>query len=92
MIGNVLRERHTSAVLMYGQAMEFLESAKRLASNDTPALFLACHGLELALKSYLRAKGAPLTKLRAIRHSIIAALNDCVAQGLVTPRKMLGKF
>ena len=89
MKSDATQEQHTPAIVMYRQAMEFLESAKRLDSNDTPALFLACHGLELALKAYLRAKGARLSQLRAIRHSIIAALNDCVAQGLASPPQVV---
>ena len=91
---DALRERHTSALLMWNQGKCFLMAAKYVAegkprergSFDHPAQFLACHGIELVLKSFLRAKGSRLAKLRReIGHSLIEALDRCIATGMEKP-------
>src|SRR5262245_29644966 len=88
------REHHTPPMLMWNQSLSFLKSAAYVDAGpqrerglfDSPAQFLACHGLELALKSYLRAKGYGLRKLRRkVSHSLIEALDRCISKGLDKP-------
>jgi hypothetical protein len=53
-----------------------------------PALHLAGHSIELALKSHLRAKGHSLSDLSRIRHSLMGALDACKLLGIEAPSEM----
>lgn len=49
---------------------------------SSPAYYLLGHGLEAALKAYLRCGGRPLNSLRAIGHDLSKALQEAVDGGL----------
>ena len=79
------REAHTDSMLMWHEATTFIAAAVAIPHYRTPRLHLAAHGIELALKSHLRATGYTLDQLQRIRHSLVTALNRCVALGMVEP-------
>ena len=63
----------------------FIQAANEIPHYRTQRLHLAAHGIELALKSFLRAKGYTLDKLRALGHSLRAAVRDCKKHGMTPP-------
>jgi hypothetical protein len=78
------RETHTGPMFMWQQAKDFLLAARKLG-DGLPATFLGCHGIELALKSYLRAHGMKIAELQRINHSLLRGLNQCVQRGMDEP-------
>ena len=48
-----------------------------------PTYYLLCHGIELALKSYLAASGVSEDALRKLRHDLKRALRDAQRRGFV---------
>lgn len=85
MLPDSILERHTSAVRMWNDARDFLRAAKTLGAETLPGLYCGCHGIELALKSYLRAHNTHLRDLRRLKHSLLDALDKAVAAGLDPP-------
>ena len=68
----------TSAFDLWRHGDRFLSAARKLGTDHLPALYLACHATELALKSHLRANGYAMSDLasREIGHRIGVALSD----------------
>jgi hypothetical protein len=80
-------ERRTTAIGLCLQAESFLQAADYIwkASKsgelsirfDSPAVFLLSHGIELALKAWLRKSGKTLKNLSAIGHDLSKACQHC---------------
>jgi len=68
-----------------GAASQFLYAAKKLGSDHVPARYLACHGIELALKAHLPSRGYTLDQLINIRHSIDRALASAKSTRMKQP-------
>jgi hypothetical protein len=79
------REAHTSCMLMWQEAAGFVKAAGEIPHYRTPRLHLATHGIELALKSHLRANGYTLDQLRALGHSLLKSLTRCKRLGFELP-------
>jgi hypothetical protein len=62
-----------------------IQAANEIPNYRTQRLHLAAHGIELALKSFLRANGYTLNRLRGLGHSLTAAVKDCKALGMAQP-------
>jgi hypothetical protein len=81
--------KRTSPLALWRYAHDYLRAAQslcrqhRLSCTESQAPYhLAAQGLEFALKSYLRAKGATMASLRTdIGHSLAKALARAEAQG-----------
>src|SRR5690348_12482498 len=76
-----------SPILFAQQAQQFLDAAKREATESSrsislPAYFLVGRSIELALKSYLLLQGQQERDLRKISHDLGAALDAAQALGL----------
>jgi hypothetical protein len=83
---NEERESATPALLLWSTAAQFLNAAKKLGTDHTPPRYLACHGIELALKAHLRGRGYSLDELRcSIGHSILGAIAEAKASGMKSP-------
>src|SRR5262245_59133698 len=82
--------KRTSPLAFWRYAHDYLRAAQtlcrqhRLRIEETQVPYhLAAQGLEFALKAYLRARGATMAHLQDdVRHSLLAALDECEAQGL----------
>lgn len=67
-------EDRITAIGLARYAYDYIEAAMLVEANDPkpthispiPAYFLALHGIELTLKSYLRHKGVAVKKLRGV--------------------------
>jgi hypothetical protein len=83
------REAKTSAFTLWSYGAHFLGAAQRLGTDQLPALYLACHATELALKSHLRAHGYSVKKLASpeIGHQIAVALSLSLQTGMKRPPK-----
>jgi hypothetical protein len=79
------REAHTDSMLVWQEACQFLGAACEIPNYRTPRLHLAAHGIELALKSHLRANGYTLEQLRQVGHSLAKCLDHCKALGMAAP-------
>jgi hypothetical protein len=89
------REASTPPLLLWNEALRFAAGAGVLsAAGRAPheplyyrcqALYLACHGIELALKSHLRAKEFSLRRLINIGHSLTKALERSIGTGMEPP-------
>jgi len=79
------REASTSAFMLWSYGEQFLNASKKLGTPHLPALYLACHGIERAIKSHLRAKEYSLDALIGIRHSIAKALSHARDTGMRKP-------
>jgi hypothetical protein len=72
----LMEEDRTTAVGLARYAYEYIEAAMLVEHNDptpshispVPAYFLALHGIELTLKSYLRHKGVTAKELRGQKY------------------------
>jgi hypothetical protein len=78
------RESRTAPMFIWQQAKDFLQAAREIG-DGLPATFLGCHGIELALKSHLRARGMKIEELRRINHSLLRGLNQCIQRGMDEP-------
>lgn len=99
-LGNPDREANTPPMLLWTEALGFAAAASELtplrdgAYDDrpfrfrTPTLHLAAHSIELAMKSFLRAKGRSLAELIRLRHSLIDILEACKALGMDAPTEL----
>jgi hypothetical protein len=52
------------------------------ALAPTPAYYLYCHAIELALKAYLRGTGASITDLKRIGHDLSKAYKKALSIGI----------
>jgi hypothetical protein len=78
-----MREASTPAFLLWTTSLHFLKASRTLSGDSLASRYLACHGIELALKSQLRSKGYSLEQLRfAIGHSIVEAMAKANATGM----------
>jgi len=77
----------TSAFDLWRHGDRFLSAARKLGTDHLPALYLACHATELALKSHLRANGYAMSDLasREIGHRIGVALSIALETGRSKP-------
>jgi hypothetical protein len=70
------------------RAKEFLEAGELLSTNAgrvTPvSAFLFCRASELALKSFLLARGSDIDGVRGIGHDLAEALGEAYARGIDT--------
>jgi hypothetical protein len=73
-------ESHTAPMSMGQQAKHFLQAARKIG-DGLPATFLGCHGMELALKSHLRARGMKIEELKGIQWRTIASPRGDVTDG-----------
>ena len=86
----------TTAVGLARYAFEYIEAALLVDEHDAdarpgnqispvPAYFLALHGIELTLKSYLRHQGVPLRELRSKKygHDVHACYRKSKELGLL---------
>jgi hypothetical protein len=91
MVTNEERESSTSAFMLWNCGAHFLGASQKLGTDHLPALYLACHGTELALKSHLRANGYTLSQLkhRNIRHSISELLSHGLKSGMRKPPALI---
>jgi hypothetical protein len=73
---------------MWTEGLLYLEAARTLTPSDknhhfrSPTLQLAAHGIELALKSFLRAHKYSLHELQKLGHELVAIAAVCEAQGM----------
>jgi hypothetical protein len=91
------REGHTPAILLWTDALSFIDAAHQLTRFDvppldsekmrhrTPRLYLATHGIELAMKSHLRANGSTLRQLTGLGHSLTKTLAACLSTDMEAP-------
>jgi len=80
-------DNRTSGMGLWTDANEMLRAAKHLMAVkqfalSQPLYFLLGHALELAFKSYIRAKGASLNSLRTVGHDLVAAKELAVTAGI----------
>jgi hypothetical protein len=86
------KESRTTAIGLARYAYEFIDAAMLVEHNDPtlanispiPAYFLALHGIELTLKSYLRHKGLTVNELcsREYGHKLLACYEKARELGL----------
>jgi hypothetical protein len=83
-------DRRTSPLALWRYSHDYFDVVQRLcgrvrvacAESQVP-YHVAAQGIEFALKSFLRARGASMSDLNvAINHSLQRALERCEAQGL----------
>ncbi len=70
---------------LWTYAQDFLQAATVLVRPNqisTPAYYLVCHSIELALKAFLRGNSVSLAKLKKIGHDLEEALRQCNSLGL----------
>ena len=86
-------DQRTTAIGLSRYAYEYIEAAllvdEKIGSqpgyeivSPTPALYLAGHGIELSLKSYLMHEGATIRDLRRLGHDLHSALRKAKELGL----------
>jgi hypothetical protein len=66
----------------YADAAILVRTHKRPGKVSSVAYHLAGHSIELALKSFLRARGSSLKSLRSIGHSLTKLVDEAEARGL----------
>ncbi len=78
----------TSSMGLWTYAKNYLDAGYAVATSvpralaPTPAYYLYCHAIELALKAYLRGSGASITDLKKIGHDLASAYNRALSVGL----------
>lgn len=80
-------ESRTTGMGLWTDAREMFEAAGAIINQpklefSSPSYYLLGHGLEVALKAYLRCRGRSLSNLRAIGHDLRKALQEAVDGGL----------
>ena len=83
----------TSPIGLARYAREYFDSA--LAADDVvgkrkgyeivapaPVMFLVAHSVELALKSYLRYRGATLAEIKGLSHNLLDCWQEAVEKGI----------
>jgi len=79
----------TNSMGLWTYAHQFIQAARAVANKRScwgmpvPAYYLVCHGIELALKAYLRGAGWSVNDLkRRIGHDLSRCLDEEEKQGL----------
>ncbi len=78
----------TSSMGLWTYAKDYMEAGYIVISNmpralpPTPAYYLCCHAIELALKAYLRGTGASILNLKRIGHDLLKAYKEALRVGL----------
>lgn len=78
----------TSSMGLWRYSKDYLEAGYAVATAlpravaPTPAYYLYCHAIELALKAYLRGKGASIKDLKRIGHDLFKAYDKAMSIGL----------
>jgi hypothetical protein len=85
--GKMSDDNRTSGMGLWTDANEMLRAAKHLMTVkqlalSQPLYFLLGHALELAFKSYIRAKGASLNSLRSVGHDLVVAKEWAITAGI----------
>lgn len=82
-------DERQSAFGLWRYAFEYLKASKTLDEGETNRWVAssvtyqcACQGIELAFKSYLRAKGHSVRSLQRLGHSLIKCRRKATAHGL----------
>lgn len=85
-------DSRTTALGLWHSALRYLKAAQTLddadphpwaSSNVTHQC--VCQGIELAYKSYMRAKAKTLDDLMVVGHSLMKCKNEAIGLGLPTP-------
>jgi hypothetical protein len=76
---------------MWSEARSFIEAADALSTRKhrTAQLHLVAHGIELALKSHLRAKGYTLNRLINLGHDPRRVAKECTRLGMQGPSEQV---
>lgn len=81
-----VEERSLTPGTLFDGARMYAASADAVVNSYPNALHVQAHllgmSIELALKSYLRAKGYGVKELRKLSHRILDLYNKCVEEGL----------
>ena len=78
----------TNSMGLWTYAKDYLDAGFAVATSvpralaPTPAYYLYCHAIELALKAYLRGTGASITDLKRIGHDLTKAYKTALRIGL----------
>lgn len=78
----------TSSMGLWTYAKNYLDAGYAVATSvpralaPTPAYYLYCHAIELALKAYLRGSGASIRDLKKIGHDLNKAYRKALGMGL----------
>ena len=80
-------DERTTGMGLWTDANEMLTAAQHIVSVkrlelSQPLYFLLGHSLELSFKSYIRAKGAPLSCLKSIGHDLLLGLEWAQVTGI----------
>lgn len=79
-------EKFSHAQSYWGLANEYFSSADTLLMADNrkivPLLFLQCHAIELALKSFLVSAGVDKSELRHMGHDLLRCMEKARELGL----------
>lgn len=83
----MIEEERTTGMGLWTDAREMLDAAKHLAASKKfelgqPLYYLLGHSLELAFKSFIRARGANLADLKNIGHDLDQGLIRAEQKGL----------
>jgi hypothetical protein len=78
----------TSSMGLWTYAKDYLDAGYAVTTSvpqalaPTPAYYLYCHAIELALKAYLRGTGESITDLKRIGHDLSKAYKKALTIGL----------
>ena len=78
----------TNSMGLWTYAKDYLEAGYAVTTSmprahaPTPAYYLYCHSIELALKAYLRGTGASIKDLKRIGHDLSKAYKKALGTGL----------
>lgn len=80
-------EDRTTGMGLWTDARDMIAAARVVSSeprlaNSHPAYYLVGHGLEEALKAFLRARGHTLNDLKCIGHNLEHALGAAITNGI----------
>jgi hypothetical protein len=81
------QDERTTAAGLWVHAVSYLRAAEQVSKmncdSHAPLYFLYSNAIELALKAYLRAKGASLSELQDMGHKLPSLLARARAAGLI---------
>jgi len=78
----------TNSMGLWHYAKDYSDAGRVVVENlkeaiaPSPAYYLYCHAIELALKAYLRGSGARLEELKQIGHDLSMAYKKALAAGI----------
>ena len=83
---NISDDDRTTGMGLWTDSKQMLSAAKLVLANpgmstSSPVYYLICHGIEVGLKAFLRAKGLTLSELRNIGHNLDHALGTAITLG-----------